>query len=360
MGRLLVVACAAFAIGTAGCAIDASLEGKRCPCAEGWSCDAHRGECVRNTCEPTVQVNALSPSWATAHDVRWTWAPSGPAGRFARYELWVARTEEDLASRSGTALMFGSASNPELGTYVLPVAGDILTSTVTRGLAAGAAHYAQLVVVDVDQCSHASAVVVRTTMQEPQNAITLFDDALPPGAETAPSPPALEVSSNGGSHLEYVALEDEDCVPAEADLEDVKATCGQPLRVRGFSEDVSFDPDQTTLTRLSPGMFGDAYLEMRVHIEGPVPSWFTTVWLANAVCLPFETAIFRSEAFTLPNLPEGVTIEVPLAVLDRDGGLLTYGALDTQAGGTQLCGFGVAGTWHKTGIVRLDDVMIRF
>ena len=355
------VATAVMAVWLAACTIDVSLEGKQCPCLEGWDCV--NDECVRSVCEPTITVSALSPTWATAHDVHWTWEPNGAADRFLRYELWIAQTEQDLASRSGTARMFGAADNPELGTYVVPVAGDVVMATITRGLESGTPHYAQLVVLDVDQCPHATDVVARTTAPEPQNSITLFADALPAGAEMAPEPPALQLTTDGDVHLEYHALEDEDCVPADANLEDVKATCGQPLRVRGFSADVAHDPGNPTLVRLTNGLFVDAYLEMRVQIEAPIPSYYSTVWLANgATCLPFEveTSIFRYEGFTLPNGPAGVTVEVPLSALAFESTPLTYSALDPQAGGTPLCGFAVNGTWHKTGIVRVDDVKLRF
>jgi hypothetical protein len=357
------VASVAIALHVCGCLIDASIEGKSCPCADGWVCDALTETCVRSACAPSLRVTALAPAWSTAHDVRWTWEPSGPGEAFLRYELWMAETKEDLAARSGSARSFGPPQTPELGTYAVPVAGDPVTSTVVRGLEAATTYYTQLYVVDVAECAFASEVVARATGPEPQNAITLFGDAILPGAETAPPAPVLQlVPDGGGALLEYAALDDPECNPPDVPIEDVRATCGQPLRVRGFSLDVSEDPDSPTLVRLSNGHFADAYLEVRVQLNSPIPSWFSTVWLANDSCLPFEPpeSIFRFDGFTMPNTPEGVTLEIPLGVLEGEAGLLSYADLDMQGSGAPLCGFAVGGLWHKTGVARVDDVKIRF
>jgi len=350
------------------CVIDASIDGKGCPCADGYICNA-ADMCVRKTCDPGVVASSFAPAWATSHSIGWTWKPGASEDLFVRYEVWVAETKEDLAARTGTARRFGKEENPELGGYRLRVATDLVSSTITRGLEGGTTYFAQLIAVDVRDCEFASERVQRSTPPEPQSSIDLFKDGLPAGAETGPAPPAYQVADDpaGGMHLVFDVYADDECVPDEMDFNDVKATCGQPLRVRGFSADVSHDPSNPAKEALEPGTFVDAYLAMEVDIDAVVPSYFSWLWLANgASCLPAENPdhIFRYDgAFTIPN-GKPTTIELPLSVLENvepgSARPFSYDEIDAQGSGSALCSFALGGSWHKLGVVHVDDVAIWF
>jgi hypothetical protein len=339
-----------------GCAIDASIEGKRCPCSDGYACDELRDTCVRILCEPSLVVANFSPLWATAHDIRWSWEINGPAERFLRYELRLAESKEDLASMSGSAQVLGADVNPELGFHALPFTGGAVTATTARGLTADTTYYAQLLVTDINECPSASDAVARATRPEPVGTIELFADALPANSQVYPGN-VMVVSDAGGAHLAYSAADDGECVPMGVDPESTEATCGNPLRVQEFSLDVSSDPLQPQLARLSNGNFGSAYLEMHFSNVSPIPSYYTHIWLWAAAC----SVQYHYEDFTLPASADYVRFEVPLgAMMTAPDEPMTYGVVDTQASGAPLCGFAISPTWHKTSVARLDNVLIRY
>jgi hypothetical protein len=340
-----------------GCIPDVSLEGKRCPCAEGYVCDALRDTCARSACTPALTIADFTASWATAHTIRWQWQPSGPSASFLRYELVVAESEADLASRQGSARVIGPEENEELGYHQFPVVGGVVTVTEARDLVPDTIHYAQLYVVDVNQCGAASAVVARSTTPEPLGRIVLFDDEIPAGGYLVPGAPAFAlVADAGGAHLAYDAAIDAECVPSTADPEDVRATCGQPLRVQEFAIEVARDPAQPQLNRLTDQTFGSAYLELALAFESPIPAYYAVPWLALGACA--EDAIYRFEALTVP-LGEHA-LEVPLAAMTSASGPLDYPAIDTQTDGTPVCGIAISAQWHKTSTLRIDSVAIRY
>jgi hypothetical protein len=127
--------------------------------------------------------------------------------------------------------------------------------------------------------------------------------------------------------------------------------------VQDFSLDVSADPSQPQLARLSEGSFGSAYLEMHFSNISPIPSYYTKIWLWAAAC----SVEYLYEGFTLPASADYVRFEVPLgALVSSPDGPMTYGVVDTQAAGAPLCGFAISPTWHKTSVARLDNVLIRY
>jgi hypothetical protein len=349
-----------------GCAVDASLEGKRCPCAEGWKCDRARDVCERNTCDPQVRVSSLQPSWATAHSIRWQWEASGAANDFVRYELWLAENEADLLARSGTARLIDGTQNPDIADWIMPLSGDPVTSAITRGLQtsvpeAPAEYWAQLSAIDVEDCASESNLAVRRTIREGSNRIELFGNALLPGGDLQPADALQAGSARGVGELVYQAQLDtnfQGCF----ENEDTKAHCGQPLKASGFQVVVSKDPDDSSLVRMSEGTFSDAYLEMRVRVAGQTPAVFAGQWLTVGTCENGDYQHFQLTGFVIPNGDTWVALEVPLANLigENSAAALTYDDLDAEAGRGPVCGFAVAGQWHRESVVRIDDVAIRF
>jgi hypothetical protein len=351
-----------------GCAVDASLEGKRCPCADGWDCDLARNVCERKTCDPKVRVASLEPSWATAHSIHWQWQASGAEEDFLRYELWLAESRADLVARSGTARRIDEAQNPEVGHWNMPGTGDRVTSAITRGLTAAGAggagaspeYWAQVVVVDVAGCVSESNVIAGRTDPEPVDTIELFKDTLLPGSVLLPAVLA-EHETRAGRELQYPAFDDNDeedgCKPEAG-----KATCGQPLKVSGFVVDVDDDDPASGLARISNGTFPDAYLSARVRIAAPIPAVFAGLWLTVGTCTESDYQHYKLTGFVIPDGDTWVDLEVPLAALrgEHSKAQLEFDDLDRQAGGSPVCGFAVEGQWHKESLVRIDDVALRF
>lgn len=343
-----------------GCTVSASLDGKKCPCVDGYVCDEALDQCVEQTCEPAVTVTDLSAAWSTTNHIRFRWQVEGSADDFSRYELVVAESKEDIASRSGTARIYDASTNPELGGLVRPQVGGVVDGTTAQGLDPATSYVAQLQAVDANLCTFGSSVVARSTLPTLAGLITLFRDEVPVGAELAPGPPALELVTTGTEgHLAYSALDDEDCTPDTLDLEDVQAVCGQPLRLRNLDMDVSRDPAQPAANALRENSFGTAFLEMRVSNVAPVHSWFSVIWLRFDDCAT-EEEIYRWDGWTLRSDGDYATVQVPLAELGNGERMLTYADLDNQAAGTPLCGFAIGGGWHKTSEVQIDDVVIHY
>lgn len=335
-----------------GCAIDASIEGKSCPCAEGYECDVLRNTCARSLCQPALGLADFAPLWATPHDIRWGWQTTGPEARFLRYELRLAESKEQLAS--GDAMVFDASQNPELGLYRLPGSTDAVTATTTRGLEAAKTYYAQFLVVDIDECAFASDPLARTTAPEPTGTVPVFRDDLPEGHLLLP-PVAMLTTDADGAHIHYDAGTDPECFPPGEDLELIKDTCGQPLRPMYLGVDVAHDPNPQ-VSRLSEGTFEGAYVEVHLSNASPIPSWYTNFWLWLENC----TVEYHYDTFTLPASADYVRFEVPLTALIGGAGPMSYATVDTQASGTQVCGLGLGPTWHETSVGRLDNVLIRF
>jgi hypothetical protein len=346
-----------------GCAVDASLEGKRCPCAEGWECDPARNMCRRKTCDPKLRVSSLEPSWATAHSIRWQWEASGVKEDFLRYELWLAENEADLLARSGTARLIDGAQNPDIAFWDMWLTGDPVTSAITRGLEASTSvvareYWAQVVAIDVALCASESNLAAQRTVPEAVNHIDLFENTLLPG--TVLEPPALKLQSE---ELVYRACEDhgegepDRCGDTETDT---SAISGQPLKVSGFSLGVAEDvPGQARITN---GTFADAYLAARVRLAGDIPAVFAGLWLTVGTCIDGDFQHYKLNGFVMPNGDTWVDLELPLSALEGEtsGAPLTYVELEGTTGAGPVCGFAVEGQWHESAVVRIDDVVLRF
>lgn len=326
-----------------GCTVDVTLEGKACPCADGFVCDEELQRCAAApTCTPRVAAMNLEAEWATSNTIRWTWTLDGNETDALEYELVVAETIDDLATRSGTARIYNRTTNPELGS-------PKTRSTGSDGLEPGRRHIARLNVTDIELCGGNSRLGATSTSPRRDSEIVLFRDEIPVGAELAPKEPVMELTADAtGAHLSYSASDDVECVGGTA-------LCYQPLRLRELNQSLVRNPEDAQAVGLDHDRFGNAFLEMKVSNESPVHSDYGNLWLRFGDCFD-DAGKFNWDYWWLRSDGDYVTIQVPLAELsNQDGRPLSFADL-SQA----LCGFAVISAWHETSKVRIDDVVIRY
>jgi hypothetical protein len=352
MGARLVAA-AAISIAVGGCMIDASIEGKRCPCAPEYACDPVTDTCVRELCSPVVTVSDFRAEWATENTIAFHWTPEGTEQDLLQYELVVAETEDDILTREGTARVLDPATDSDLAFFARPGSTQIVDRAYARDLAAGTTYLARLLATDVHRCTAPSTVVAKRTADAALSEVVLFHDTLPPGAALAPQVGLVAVSGR----LQYTPADDPECVPDPGG----DPLCGQPVRLQELALDVSEDPaNPEGPARIGASTFGLAFLEARVANHGDLDSHFSELWLWLNGCESFAD-LYEMPNFTLPADETYRTLQVPLSYLFNETGReLTYADLDTSQSGASVCGFGLGAQWNKTGMVWVDEIRIRF
>lgn len=336
----LVLAGVAAMAAIATCAIEVPLEGKACPCVEGYLCDEVENECLAESC--AVSASRISVRWQTPHSLAFDIRGVGEAARFLRYELVVAESKRDVESRAGTARVITSAEHVELDAFS---GGGALV--VVDGLAADTTYFAELVAVDSDECASRSSVLAAETSAEPANdPIVIYD------AADQTTWPALQPGAAGlmSGVVEYVLAEDECCIDVCGDEPDVGARsfCGQPLKL-----------DRTVLLGATSGQanlvradtFEDAYLEIELLYDSPFAAVYGTVWLS-----PQDgPAEFRFDGLTFAPTTGFATIEVPLRFLAQSGVALEHAVLASGP----IDQFAIGGQWHRDATLRLRAVRVR-
>lgn len=333
------------------CSVDVSLEGKRCPCAEGYECDVAQDRCVQQVCEPTFTTSGFSAMWSTPNTIQYGWVPEGAAEDFLRYEIVVAENEADLVSRQGTARVIGPETHPELAFYLRPQGGVPVDRTMVLDLAPGTFYVARLFATDIRQCAFASELLATRTSDAATAQIALFDDVIPSGAYALP--PEGVVVEDG--EIVYTPANDPLCAPEEG----ADPVCGPPVRVQGL--DVVLSQAGPEAPGLSGGTFARAFLEIRVRNEGEVHSHISEVSLWPDGCSD-QDGIYELAGFTLAANETYQSIQVPLTELSRvgDGAPLTFGVLDVMAGGTSICGVAIGAQWNKAGRAVVDHMLVRY
>lgn len=347
------VAIALLAAAASGCAVDVSLEGKRCPCSEGYVCDEGLNRCVLKTCDPTFTVTDFALGWATPNTLFYRWVPTGAEADFLRYEIVVAQNEDDLATRTGTARVYGPDQNPELAFYGRPqTSTGIVDYTMARDLEPGTFYIARLVATDVGQCAFASEVVASRTQDAATSTISLFEDDVAPPAYALPSE-GMEVT---GGELVYTPAHDSLCTPTPG----ADPVCGPPVRVQGLAVVASQTGPETS--GLTGTTFPQAFLEVRVANRGEVDSHLSEVSLWLNECNG-EANLYELYNISLAANDTYQILQVPLSVLRSVDGTdtpLEFSALDTPAGGTAICGVAIGAQWNKTGQASVDYFRIRY
>jgi hypothetical protein len=102
-------------LAVASCAVEVELAGKSCPCTSEYECDPLTQRCVINAC--AVSAKDFRVLWSTPTTMALAWTSTGDLEALLRYQVIVAESEEDLASRSGTAVVISDDTNPELAVF---------------------------------------------------------------------------------------------------------------------------------------------------------------------------------------------------------------------------------------------------
>lgn len=333
-----------------GCVIDASIDGKRCPCAEGYACDEDLDLCVLTTCEPSFRVTDFDAVWATPNGIYYRFTPTGDEADFLSYTLVIAETKDDLRTRSGTARVLDAGSNPELAHYRRPqTGGELMDSTLARNLDPDTVYVARLEATDARQCAFSSPVVATRTPSDASASIWLFEDQI-----AGSSFPLMGLSLMDGE-LVYTLADDPTCSPAP----DADPICGPPIGLRNLSLNVIDGGAEEP--KLQASNFESAFLEVRVANEGEIDSHISEMWLWLAGCAG-DANLFEFRNFTLPASDLGApvrtyqTIQAPLRFLENGSGQ----PLTLAAFATPICAAAIGAQWNKTGRVFVDGIRIRY
>jgi hypothetical protein len=342
------VAVALLVVGGAStCTVDTSLDGKRCPCVDGYVCDEPLGRCVRQTCAPSFAIEHLEVEWATPNTIAYRWEPLGDDEDHLQYELLLAENEDDLFTGSGTARRLTLATHPELDFAHRPGAQGLQRS-MARDLEPGTLYLARVVAIDDSLCPFRSTVLASRTADEATAAIALFEDTIAPGVELQPEGVVVE-----GGQVIYTPNADPECTQVEGS----DADCGNPVRLQHL--DVIASQTSPESPGLSASSFERAFLEMRVANRGELGSVSAELWIWPDGCA--GGGLYQLDNFTLITAEDHQIVQVPLSVMLResDGAPLTFAALDIDNGGSPICGTAIGAQWNKLGQVLIDHIRIR-
>jgi hypothetical protein len=337
-------------LASGGCVIDASLDGKRCPCSEGYVCDTGIDLCVRSECQPAFTVSDVRVEWSTPNTIYLRWTPQGLREDFLHYEILVAENEDDLRSESGSFRRLGPETSNEYIFYQRPQTGDPMSGTFVRDLAPGTTYLLRVRATDTEDCSSGSAVVARRTNDSPGAEIVFFGDALVQG-NVRPEVGTRIVDGR----IEYHPAEDPDCVPQPG----ADPQCGPPVGVQRMDIDLGQDPLNPRAPGISGETFAGAFLEIAVASHGDFDSHPSEVSLFVGECFD-DARNFELASFFLPASEQYVVLQVPLSFLTNEAGEpLTYADIDTSVGGSTVCEFQVGAQWNKTGMGWIDYARVR-
>jgi hypothetical protein len=283
-----------------------------------------------------IVVSDLRVEWTTAHTIRWRWSLDGPVDSFARMELVVAESPEDVESRSGSARVIRPQENPELGVprLLFTQGDDPSVVTITFDHAAATTYHAELVAYDTDGAITRSGLALGTTTSEPTDAVVIFEDAPTDGY----SIPGEVVHSSAhplrGTHAyDYRRVCDP---PAER--------CYENIRRQGLAIDAS---------AITADRFEEAYLEWAVRVDDPSRhSYYSAVRLMLGD--GGSTELFHFEALTIRAGGAYRVYEFPLRRL----GSRPMTAADLAS--RPIFEFGFGGGWPSGATVSFDEVRLRY
>jgi hypothetical protein len=282
-----------------------------------------------------IKVSNLRADWSTPAMVRWTWEASGPRARFKAYMLITGESAADVLSRTGSAVVWTGAQNPELEVYTLPPAGtDPAVSTLTDGHKAATTYLAQLIATDVDGGTTSTLLATTTTAPMPADQLVIFSEVDTPGYSI---PDAFTFTTGvdaylGTHYYEYLSS----CPPGEA-------SCWENLRRSEV---------QLSTAALPAASFDDVFLEFAVACTGAT-NWWTDVWLrfnnSSGVFWHFKGWTLRCDG-------EYRLYQIPLPVFDSGTASLQH----PEAAGLLYEFMIVGGDWTANSRVRVDEVRLRW
>ena len=338
-----------------GCIPEVVLDGKACPCVDGFACDTVLNRCVKASnvsvgdADAEIKPGELFAEWSTAHSIRWRWTlgSDDTVDRLAGYTLVVGSSESDVLGQVGVQHWAGSVAegasdalrvNPELGRYHLMRTGDLepVNATITDQLDINSPYFARLIATDTTGNRWATNVAQGRTTFGPQNEGTVlfsegeafFDIQLPSDFVRATGEASL-----GEHHYEWRNA-------SNKNFENLRL---QGPGVSGIDAEMD-DADFVTI----------AYFEVSVRVAAEEPSDWSEVWLRfndGQVYARFSPLTFRNDdAYR--------TIEIPLrAMSDDQNGDRPLRAADLAL---TLDEVSVGGTWSDGAVVRLDEYHLRW
>lgn len=361
----VAAAMAAMLLALVGCSVkELDLAGKACPCVDGWVCDSAQNLCVPgpgssggsggiggtggtggtggiagsagsgNVGNAAVSVTNLRVTWTTPNWIHWEWDLDGIPDQLLGFELVTGTSEADVESRSGSAVVWTDAENPELGRYFLPATGgeDPVQATMTDGHEPSTEYFGQLTAVDTASRRSVTNIAGGRTTDPPGDSIVIFADDATPGY-SIPSSFVLSTREPyaGTHHYDY-----------QQSCNDGEPTCFEILRRQGLN---------ISLNSISQGQFSTtAYLEFALASGGPEPSYWSQMRIMTGTNGSSDT--FGLWGWTIRSDGEYRVYQVPLRVLDGDGPM-PYAAL---ADG--LWEFGVGGSWADGSYTMLDEIRL--
>ncbi len=374
-----------------GCTVaPVDLDGKRCPCADGWVCDEASDRCrtadagtgvgssdvssgisssegssavpdsttaaASTTVEPTgdpsgqpvedaFTVVSFAADWSTPNAIHWRWEVQGEASDFRAYEVWIADTAAAVDDPA-TAVVFDGDVNPELDRFELRNSGDadLVEATITDALSPGTEYFARLHVLDTAGGRTTSAnVAVRSTTAAPIDGVVVFGDEspFPPGYPLPACYVRSDAAPYGGTthHFELAhfcsAGGTSSCIEADT----AEPECWENLRWEGL---------EVAIAQLDAGDFTDAYLELAIAVDPPGDAighgWWSTVGVrVGDQNRSFSPLTIRADG-------EYRLVQVPLAQM---------GTTHAELAG-QIQGARVGSTWHTGSVIRVDEAWIRW
>lgn len=337
-----------------GCAVSGiDLDGKECPCVEGWECDVVSNVCVRAAAAdgggtsgqaPRFVIDSVSADWATPNSIHWVWDAQGAAEDFFAFEIRLATSTAALDDGTDV-LLFDRDTNPELGRYVLDDTRgvDLVRGTVTDGLEPMTDYYARLTVLDTagGQVS-SSNIAVDSTPPLATQAVVIFSEQPPAGFA---APPCFSRSDDAAFDGEFaysinVACEAIDALGCSG--QPAQAECFDFVRWQGLGVDLGVG--------LGGGAFANAYLEFSLAIEPPpeLPgeAWWTQIRVMGedgSLGSYQPGPVFRADGMYR-------MYQIPLP---------QFGLTDSQLG-SMLRELHIGSSWDTGSTIRVDEARLRW
>lgn len=352
----------AIVIASFGCSVGLlDLEGKACPCADGYVCKEPENVCVlpstaafdgpnfetdagaetdgaRPDAASRIQVSALTSPWQTANTIRWDWQVDGDSAAFQAYKIEWADSAEKL--ERGITQSFGGADKPELAAF-RPwdgnTSGPFKMWTTTQGHGVNTKYFARVTVTEASGATSTTAVASAktTSLVAAPNVRVLFDGSKPVTA----TPSTFTYRTGGGIEPHYRFV-------AECDAN----RCDVNLQLTGLG---------TSLTPFTQENFDAAFLEVRLSITSTASTGFDSVISVIPPGCPRDSSCGWTFSGWSQRWGENrPPLQVPLRELDTPTGKLTFAQIQTS--GFAVAGISIAGSWAGGALFRLFDARIKW
>ncbi|MBI5548235.1 MAG: hypothetical protein HY901_30515 [Deltaproteobacteria bacterium] len=289
---------------------------------------------------PAISVSALTPLWSTEKFIRWGWTCTGQAVDFGRFELVVGTSAQDVQTRSGSAVVHGPALNPELGLMSMPD-GQPIVATSSGPHLHSTTYFAQLQAIDSRGRISKSNVATATTTAVLLSRLPIFREDAPAGwAE--PRAPAFQRTLTNPYQGQWAYEYNSTCPSGNS---------GSPCWMN-----LQWGQLGLSLGDMNRDQFEGSLMEFAVSYSGTQASYWSEVHLF--VGLDAQHSHYYS-VLTFPSDGQYHLYQIPLRVMGefpyQEGLLLQFADL-----GNSLQGVIIGGGWTHGGVVRVDEISIRW